>query len=199
MVRALAVLDRQRGTQALIALHTYVALLYSIILGPTRRLVMADLRDIAIEAGFENPRTLVATGNLVFNTAEALAVHEIESRLEQGLERRFGKHIDVIARSSEAFKALASANPFPRESKADASRVCVRVQRAPLPQDCAADLEPWLGKDDRIRIERGDLWMSFGGAPSASRLLSRLTPKHLGIGTSRNWNTIRGLAEIVEG
>ena len=180
-------------------MKTCVALLYSIILGPKRRLVMADLRNIAMEAGFENPRTLAATGNLVFEAPEAFHLHDIENRLEEGIERRFGKHIDVIARSGEAFKALAAANPFPRESDADASRVCVRVQRAPLPEDCAADLEPWLGKDDRIRIERGDLWMSFGGAPSASRLLSRLTPKHLGIGTSRNWNTIRGLAEMAEG
>jgi putative membrane protein insertion efficiency factor len=47
---------------------TYVALLHSIVLAPGRRVVMSDLRDMASSLGYQNPRTLVSTGNIVFET-----------------------------------------------------------------------------------------------------------------------------------
>ncbi|TIO91164.1 MAG: DUF1697 domain-containing protein, partial [Mesorhizobium sp.] len=47
-------------------MRTYVALLYSIILGEGRRVVMSELKAMAEAIGLKNVRTLVATGNLVF-------------------------------------------------------------------------------------------------------------------------------------
>ncbi|TIX36354.1 MAG: DUF1697 domain-containing protein, partial [Mesorhizobium sp.] len=44
-------------------MQTYVALLYSIVLGEGRRVVMSDLKAMAESLGLNNPRTLVATGN----------------------------------------------------------------------------------------------------------------------------------------
>ena len=60
---------------------TYVALLYSIGLGEGRRLVMADLRAMASKLGLEAPRTLIATGNLLFE-ANGVTVRQLEARLE---------------------------------------------------------------------------------------------------------------------
>ena len=50
---------------------TYVALLHSIVLGPGKRLLMADLKAMAEALGFRAPRTLVATGNLIFEAEAA--------------------------------------------------------------------------------------------------------------------------------
>lgn len=47
----------------------YVALLHSIVLGAGRRVVMADLRRMAEDIGYMDCRTLVSTGNLVFEAA----------------------------------------------------------------------------------------------------------------------------------
>lgn len=50
---------------------------------------MAELKAIAVEAGFANPRTLLASGNLVVESdAEPAAV---EARLEQGIAAHFGR------------------------------------------------------------------------------------------------------------
>ncbi|HET8728764.1 MAG TPA: DUF1697 domain-containing protein, partial [Alphaproteobacteria bacterium] len=68
---------------------TYVALLYSIVLGQGRRLVMADLRAMAEGMGLRAPRTLVATGNLVFGAKE-VPVAQLETELETAFERTFG-------------------------------------------------------------------------------------------------------------
>lgn len=61
---------------------TYVALLHSIVLGPGKRVLMADLKAMATELGFRDPRTWAATGNLIFDADDApLAV--VEERLKR--------------------------------------------------------------------------------------------------------------------
>jgi len=176
---------------------TYVALLHSIILGAGRRVVMADLRATVESAGFRSPRTLVATGNLVFQ-ADKEAVADVEAALETAFARDFGKHVDIVARTAEDWIVLAGGNPFQVGNDADAANVIVRVMRAPLEDRVLPSLERHCTDGEKIRTVNGDLWVHFPGKPSTSKLLSALTTKRLGVGTLRNWNTVRGLREMID-
>ncbi|WP_349434041.1 DUF1697 domain-containing protein [Pararhizobium sp. A13] len=177
---------------------TYVALLHSIVLGAGRRVVMSELRSTVESIGFRSPRTLVATGNLVFE-ADNEAVVDVEAALETAFARDFGKHVDIIARTADDWIGLAAGNPFAAASGADAQNVIVRVMRAPLTDDIPTALKRYCGGGEQIRLVNGDLWIHFPGKPSTSKLLSALTTKRLGAGTLRNWNTVRGLADMIEG
>src|SRR5437867_8875896 len=106
-------------------MQTYVALLYSIILGEGRRVVMSDLKAMAEGIGLKNVRTLVATGNLVFE-ARSTKLSHLERRLEKAFEGTFGRHVDIIVRGAEDWLKLAAANPFPAESVDTADQVAVR-------------------------------------------------------------------------
>lgn len=170
----------------------YVALLHSIVLGGGRRVIMAELRAMAEGLGFRNCRTLVSTGNLIFEAEESPA-GDIERVLEEAFEQRFGKHIDIIVRSGADWSKLAAENPFPSGNGAD---VCVRVMRTPLDGNVVGLLEKYRGRE-KIAIIDGDLWIDFGGKPSESRPLSVMTTKRLGIGTFRNANTVNGIAEML--
>ncbi|WP_342361971.1 DUF1697 domain-containing protein [Terrarubrum flagellatum] len=173
----------------------YVALLHSVVLTPQRRVIMSDLRAMAEEIGFRNPRTLVSTGNLIFETKQK-SVAQIEKKLETAFASRFGRIVDIIARSADGWRAIVSANPFPEESGRDGDRVAARIMRKPLDDEALAALRPYQ-KDERLAVVAGDLWCSFAGKPSESRLLPAMTTKRLGVGTSRNWNTIRGIGEML--
>ncbi|MEW6631958.1 MAG: DUF1697 domain-containing protein, partial [Pseudomonadota bacterium] len=96
-------------------MQTYVALLYSIILGEGRRVVMADLKAMAEQVGLKNVRTLVATGNLVFEV-RASETSKLEQKLEAAFEKTFGRHVDIIVRGADDWLRLAAANPFRAES-----------------------------------------------------------------------------------
>lgn len=174
-------------------MQTYVALLHSIVLGPGRRLVMTDLRAMAEELGFRNSRTLVATGNLIFDGQDA-PLGDIEGRLEAAFVERFGKHVDIVVRKAAAFRRLAAGNPFLDGNGPD---VAIRVMRRPLGPDALAKLEGIAAPDIRLALVDGDLWVDFSRKPSETKLLSQLTTKKLGIGTLRNANTINGLAAML--
>ena len=170
----------------------YVALLHSIVLGAGRRVVMSDLKAMAESLGFRNVRTLVATGNLVFE-AEPQPIASVEAQFEAGFAAAFGKHVDIIARDADAWLRLAEGNPFP---EGIGSEVIVRVMRQPLEPDALDRLAKYR-QGERMAVVDGDLWIDFGLKASETRLLPVLTTKRLGVGTMRNWNTVRGLAEMI--
>lgn len=168
----------------------YVALLYSIGI-PEGRLVMSDLRDLAANLGLGAPRTLVSTGNLVFES-DAQEVRGLEERIERAYAERFGRHVDIIVRDAPHWRRTVAANPF-----GDAANVMVRIQRDPLPPEALARLEPYRSPADTIAVDGGDLWVRFADLPNESRLLRALTKPRLGIGTSRIWNTVKRLGEML--
>ena len=177
-------------------MQTYVALLYSIILGQGRRVVMADLKAMAEDLGLKNVRTLVATGNLVFETS-ATAIADLEQRLEAAFETTFGRHVEIIVRGAEEWLTLAAGNPFQGESTEAGDQVAVRVMRQPAPMDVVAALQAYAAEDEKVLSVGGDIWVVFSRERPSSRLLAATNHKRLGIGTSRNWNTVRKLAEMV--
>jgi uncharacterized protein (DUF1697 family) len=148
---------------------------------------------MAERIGYRNPRTLVSTGNLVFEAAAA-PIGEIEATLEAAFSAKFGKPVDIIVRRGAKWLDLAAANPFPDGS---GSEVIVRVMRDPLDRSALDALRTYAGPRQRLAIIGGDLWVDFAGKPSEWKLLSSLTTKRLGVGTLRNWNTVRGLAEML--
>lgn len=177
-------------------MRTYVALLYNIILGEGRRVVMADLKAMAEGLGLKNVRTLVATGNLVFE-ARAGEISKLEQRLEKAFEKTFGRHVDIIVRGAEDWLRLSAGNPFPAESAEAADQVAVRVMREPVLLDAVEALQAYAADDEKVLWVDGDIWLVFSRERPSSRLLAAANHKRFGVGTSRNWNTVRRLAEIV--
>lgn len=175
---------------------TYVALLHSVVLTPRKRVVMADLRAMAEGLGLKNVRTLVSSGNMVFE-AEEEDVPEIEARLESAFEKTFGRFVPIIVRTAADWRRLVAANPFPAESAATPDRVAVRVMREPLAADVIGPLRQAAATDEKVEIVAGDPWIVFSRETPNSRLLAAVNNKRLGTGTSRNWNTARGLADML--
>ena len=75
--------------------NTYVALLSSIGIRDGRRLIMADWRSMMEGLGLQVPRTLIATGNAIFQSHGA-TIRELELQLEDEFERRFGWRVDTM-------------------------------------------------------------------------------------------------------
>lgn len=175
---------------------THVALLHSITIGGGRRLAMADWREMMESIGLRNPRTLIATGNALFES-EGATIGQLEERLETAFAQRFGRQIDTIVLTTAQWRDLASANPFTEE--ADGTRIAIRVMRNPLDETALAALPPYATQGERMKLANGHLWLHFPQDPTRSRLGTQLTTRRFGAGTVRNWNTVRRLNEMIAG
>jgi uncharacterized protein (DUF1697 family) len=177
---------------------TYIALLYSIGISGNRRLRMNDWQSMMTDLGLIRPRTVIATGNAMFDFA-ATGVREMEAMLEDAFEGRFGRRVDTIVRTATAFRRLVEGNPFLKEAEQNPARVVARIMREPLSaKKTTEELARFLTQGEQVAVIHGDLWVHFKGEASRSRLMPVLGSRRLGIGTVRNWNTIRRVSRLLE-
>jgi uncharacterized protein (DUF1697 family) len=165
---------------------SYVALLRAVNVGGTSKLPMADLRRIADEIGFANARTLIASGNLVFASADKEAV--VREKLEKRLAEHMGKPVPVMIRTAAEMAAVAAANPF---GDSPGRRVLVSFLNEPPPADA---LDHARGLDgERMALGTREIYVDYCG-----RLLgrSRLRIPAADKGTARNMNTVAKLADM---
>ena len=79
-------------------------MLRGINLGPNRRVPMADLRALLDEAGYENVRTYVQSGNVVLESRAG--AEKVESDVQQLITERFGFEVPVVARPETELAAV---------------------------------------------------------------------------------------------
>ena len=174
----------------------YVALLRAVNVGG-RKVTMKELREGAEKLGFQNCRTLVASGNLVFD-ARKTGDAKLEAALEAMIQKTFGIVSDVMVRSPEEWAAILKANPFPKKAKEDpAHLVCVVCKDKP---DAKA-IDAWLvkfrekhDKGEQLKIVGCEIYIDYGDSIGLSKLT---LPKKSVTGTARNWNTMLKLQAML--
>jgi uncharacterized protein (DUF1697 family) len=169
----------------------HVALLKGINLG-RRQVPMAALRDLAAQIGLENPRTYVASGNLLFESEEP--ARHVEERLEAALAARFGFTVDVVVRSSVQWQAYRAGNPFPQESEQSPNLVMISVGKQPPRDDDVERLRTRATAGEKVERVGDVLWLYFAGGAARSKL--GLGPAG-GIWTARNWRTVVKIDELL--
>lgn len=174
----------------------HVALLRAVNLGGHNRVRMADLRSLLAELGLEDPRSLRASGNLVFGSAGRTPA-ELESLLEAAAADRLGLDTDIFVRTAEQWSALVEANPFPDEAEADPSHLlAMLLKEAPAPGAVEA-LRDWIPGRERIRTRGRVAYVVYPDGIGRSRLTTAKLETHLDTSlTGRNWNTVVALEEM---
>lgn len=89
----------------------YAAFLRGINVSGKTRIKMADLKDAFESMGFKNVRTLLASGNVVFDSEDENE-KILTEKIESGLKNVFNRDIAVILRSIGHLKTLQSLKPF---------------------------------------------------------------------------------------
>jgi len=159
------------------------------------RAPVGEQRAMAQAMGLGNPRTLLASGNLVVESGAATGA--LERDIEAEMERRFGLKIAAMARTPDQWSQLIAANPFPDEAAIHPARVLAMVMKDGI-RDGALEACRALAKDgEAVEPGEGVLYFWFPSGLGESAIFKKATPRLLGMGTGRNWSTVLRLAEMV--
>jgi uncharacterized protein (DUF1697 family) len=168
----------------------YAAFLCGVNLG-RRTTRSADLVAAFGEMGFAGARTLIASGNVLFDADEETA---LDKRLEAGLAQKFGFEIGVVLRRLDALEAMVAAAPFgavPADADAKLYVALLRepVGRSiPLPYGIPGDFDVLATTTDTDIFAIA--WhMPNGRYGEGLDTLGKRLPKGTLV-TMRNWNTI---------
>ena len=174
----------------------HVALLRAINVGG-RTLAMADLKEMLADLGLVGARTLLQSGNVVFDSAKTGAA--LESLLEKETGRRLKLEADYLVRTAAQWKAIIAGNPFPREAKDDPAHLVVMpLKMAPTKTQMAA-LDAAIKGRERVCAKGRELYMVYPDGIGRSKLTITVIEKTLATrGTARNWNTVLKLQALVD-
>jgi uncharacterized protein (DUF1697 family) len=176
--------------------RTAVLMLRGINLGPSRRVPMADLRALFGEAGYENVRTYVQSGNVVLTGASEPA--ELELEAQRLISERFGFEVPVVARTREELAAVVELNPL-GDVADDPKRYQVSFLSDELDAETMDRLGELAAQSERLAAHGRELYAWHPEGVARSKLSSALAGKGLGVtATARNWRTVTALLEMAE-
>lgn len=169
----------------------FAAFLRGINVGGHRKIGMAELRQVFEELGFTQVKTLLASGNVLFNCAEEEPA-ALTQRIEQKLLQAFGHEIGVILRSRAEIQALVDADPFREITVTPQTRLYITFYCEPPKSDPAALLSSGQKDFQVIRIFPGAVasvltLSAETGTTESMKILEKVLGKKV---TTRNWNTV---------
>lgn len=177
-------------------MSAYIALLRGINVGGHNAVAMPKLRDLFSDLGFAGAKTLLQSGNVVFQgngqTSDAL-----EQLLETQTARRLGVSADYLIRTAAEWTKIIAANPFPKEAKADPSHLLVMFLKTAATPSSVKELQASIKGPEIIRARGKHLYIVYPAGIGRSKLTGSLIEKKLACrGTARNWNTVLKLLAL---
>jgi uncharacterized protein (DUF1697 family) len=170
----------------------YVAFLRGVNVGGHTVIAMADLKKIFEKMGFTDVRTILASGNVMFESGES-GRDELTAMIQAGLRKEFARDMGVIVRAMDDIVEWKAMDPFQGVRMTPDIRLYVTFlpDGAPRPAKSALPASP-DGAFRVVKVDAGEVFsvvdLSMGkGTPEAMAMLE----KEYGSGvTTRNWNTV---------
>jgi uncharacterized protein (DUF1697 family) len=165
---------------------SYVALLRGVNIGG-RLLKMDELRRIAGELGLDQPRTFIASGNLLFSSDKSEAA--LKRELEAAIADHMGKPVGVMIRTAAEMAQAAKANPF--ADQPGNRVVAIFLDEAPAKDaiDGATNIA-----DEVMALGKREIYVHYPSGQGESKLKIPTASS----GTARNMNSVAKLAELAK-
>ena len=174
---------------------TYAALFGALNVGGNR-LKMADLCKAVSACGCANARSVMASGNVVFESDED-DVDVLQKRLSTCVCETFGFDSFSVVRDRDALKAEMEGNPF--RADGEAKFVHTHMLVAPLPKGALEKLVAANSGSERIAGKGRSVYIDFVDGVGTSKLTRLFLRRYLGVeGTARNMSSIEKILAKME-
>jgi uncharacterized protein (DUF1697 family) len=152
----------------------------------------ADLKWSFERAGFTEVRTVISSGNVVFNS-RAASLRSLERKAEAAMEKELGKAFLTIVRPQEELQVLLARDPYrafrlPREAK----RV-VTFLRTPWTKKIALPIE--LHGAKILAVQGAEVFSFYLPSPQGPVFMSLIEKTFGRDVTTRTWGTVGKLAK----
>lgn len=177
--------------------NRHIALLRAVNLAGINKVRMPDLCAMLGKLGLGQPRSLLASGNLLFD-GDGRSPGQLEAALETAARKQLGLVTDFFVRTARQWRAIVAANPFPAEAERDPGHLVLVCLKAAPARGGVAALQQAIPGREQVKARGTEAFAVYPDGIGRSKLTAALMEKHLGTrGTGRNWNTVLKLAALL--
>ena len=175
-------------------MKTWIALFRGINVGGNNILPMAALKRDLEALNFENVRTYIQSGNVVFESS-AGNPRSLAEKITARIGEQHGFHPHVLVLQPEDLLAAIAANPFPAAVSAPATLHFFFLAESPSGPDTAA-LEGAKSSTERYKFTDTVFYLHAPDGIARSKLAAN-AEKHLGVVvTARNFRSVEKIASM---
>lgn len=165
----------------------YIAFLRAVNVGGTGKLPMSELRALCEKIGFQNVKTYIASGNVLFHSN--VGVKESRSLLEAALKAYAKKEVGVVVRNVADVRSVLQNNPFP--DKKPNHTVALFLNSKP-PKNVLDSVTGVVNEE--LVVGNREIYIHYSSGMAGSKLKFSLQSQ----GTARNMNTIGKMVELAD-
>ncbi len=177
-------------------MKTYICLLRGINVSGHKIIKMAALKNSFEGLGFENIRTYIQSGNIVFKSSKN-GVKALQKIIHQMVLDDYGFDIPVIILTPQELKKTSTNNPFEKDDTKDPKKFyVVFLQEQPL-QAHIEKLSEVDCRPEEFVIGHKIIYSYATNGAHKSKMGNNFFENKLKVkATSRNWRTVQKLLEM---
>ncbi len=177
-------------------MQVYVSFLRGVNVGGHNKIKMDALRDLYRRLGFQDPRTYVQSGNVVFGTKDKNLKAQI---LEDAIEEAFGFRPGVVLRTTAELKQTVKRNPFAERDGINPGLLLVSFLADTPDKQALAALRAIPPDPEELHIAGREIFIYFPNGMGRSKFPWASMDKILKTTvTGRNLRTVTTLLKMAE-
>lgn len=172
----------------------HIALLRGINLPGRNRIAMPELREALANAGFDDVRTYLQSGNVVLSSDAP--PEKVARKCKRVIADRFGLDIDVVVRTRDELEEVVERSPLGKVA-VDPKRYQVSFLAAEPDPDVVPKLEAAATASEQFVLSGREFYAWHPDGIGKSKLAPLLAGPGLGVAaTARNWTTVTSLLAL---
>ncbi len=174
----------------------FVVLLRGVNVGGNRRVPMAEFRALLEGLGYAGVRTVLASGNAVFESRGRATPAAHATRIAGALSEKLGIDVLVVVKTAPEWDAIVAGNRLAKKA-GDASRLLVTVAPHASVLEALAPVGKLVTKNESWHLGRDAAYLDCADGILESKAGEALLGKSGRAATSRNWATVQKLAALL--
>lgn len=171
----------------------YAAFIRGINLGPSNKIAMPRLRELAEGLGWADVSTHINSGNVIFTATKRAAT--LEREFAGALAEEMGKPIDVTVRTRSELARIVADNPYPNGHP---SRVNVAFLMSELPADVPERLRAMATESEPYDIRGTEIYVNYTDGLGRSKLAEKFASVIKVSATTRTIGTVTKVLALCE-
>lgn len=175
-----------------------ISMLRGVNVGPHNRIKMEALRAVYESLKFQDPRTYVQSGNVIFRTKEKSSP-ALAAKIQNAIKREFAFCPEVILRTTDQLRKVIADNPFDARRNLEPGKMLVTFLATDPDAEAQSVIRSFKEHPEELHLKGRELYIYFPNGAGKSKLPWSQVEKYLKTpGTARNWNSVTKMLAIAE-
>ena len=178
-------------------MNTFVSILRGINVSGKRMIKMPELKSMYESMDFNNVRTYVQSGNVIFDTV-LNDIKELDKKLERKIEEVFGHDVPVIILNKKDLEKAIRKNPFIEKKDVEIERLYITFLAEKPTSENIEKTASYSFPPDEFIIKDKLVYLHCPISYGNSKLNNNFFENKLKVvATTRNWKTVNELYKLM--